>query len=508
MRLTERLRAALLRWDRLILALGLALPVLISSTLGFLWLNERGWLLWFALGTAGFYALLRGFALLARWRARRGGGALVPERELASPPPDPDWSEAERAAYQRARARIAQRVRTPIPWDSFPAEALATVEAVAADMSGGQRSALDFTLPEALLLIDQVALRYRSFLLRNLPYSDRLSVRTMHWLWRKQDAALTAWETGFLAWRGVRLVLNPAVGLVREAERLLSSGLQDSLTDSVRRDAQAILLEEAAQAAVDLYSGRLRFTEAELAARRKAPEVPLAPEEDALEIVLVGQSGAGKSTLLNALMGEDVAETDAAPSTGMAVAHEWREGVHLIDTPGLDGGNRRLKEIAARMEAADLVLWVHRANRPGRAPDVALAEAFAARMARLPERRPPPVVHVANAADLLLPDWPRPEHHLSAADRARLDAACTAIGTEMARGGPMPPVLALRAEAPAWNLDPLRAALDAALPEARMVRRNRLRLTGGEHAGIAGNLRRAGHGLGALAGAVTRRWRK
>lgn len=500
MRLVDRLRHALLRWDRLGLAAVLALPLTVSSVLGFLWLNERGWLMWFALGTAAFYAVFRGLVALARWRARQG---YDPEdREIEGPKPDPEWSDAERAAFDRARARIAARVTQPIPWADLPAEALATVEAVAADLSNGQRSALDFTLPEALLLIDQVALRYRAFLLTHLPYSDRLSVRTMHWLWRKQDAALTAWETGFLAWRGVRLVLNPAVALLREAERVLATGLQDRMTESFRRDAQAILLEEAAQAAVDLYSGRLTFTEADLAHRRRRGAVALAAPEGPVQIVLVGQTTVGKSTLLNALSGSDVAETDAAPATDAAVAHAL-DGLHLVDTPGFDGTPRKARAIAAQMIEADLVIWVHRANRPGRAADTDLASAFAEAMARDPARRAPPVLHVATAIDVLVPGWPRPENALTEADRARIGAATAAIGAVM--GGV--PVIPVRAEAPDWNLDALREAIDAALPEARMTRRNRLRIEAAEGAGLRGNLARARRGLGAVGQALTRRWR-
>ncbi len=291
MRLADRLRHVLLRWDRLGLAAALALPIAVATVLGFLWLNEHGYLLWFALGSALFFALFRTAVGIARWRGRVAG-----EREpraIAGPEPDPEWSEAETAAFARARSRIDRRLREPLGWDKLPAEALAVVEEVAADLSDGQRSALDFTLPEALLLVDQVALRYRAFLLQHVPYSDRLSVRTMHWLWRHQDNALTAWETGFLAWRGVRLVLNPAIGLLREAERVLATGVQDRLTEKFRRDAQAILLEEAAQAAVDLYSGRLKVSEADLSRHGARLQVPEAPPEGAVQIVLVGQASVG-----------------------------------------------------------------------------------------------------------------------------------------------------------------------------------------------------------------------
>ncbi|MCB1395356.1 MAG: 50S ribosome-binding GTPase [Rhodobacter sp.] len=495
MGLADRLRGALLRWNRLGLALVLALPLAASSVLGFVWLYERGWLLWFALASAALYAAVRGGLAVARWRAAGQGG--VEPRSLPGPSPEPEWSAAEVAAFERAQGRIAVRLQQPIPWADLPAEALAVVEAVAADMSNGQRSALDFTLPEALLLIDRVALQYRAFLLANVPWSDRLSVRTMHWLWRKQDAALTAWETGFLAWRGVRLVMNPAVGLLREAERVLALGLQDRLTERFRRDAQAILLEEAAQAAVDLYSGRLKTSDAELArvaARTEARDLSLAPPaEGAVRIVVVGQKGVGKSVLVDALTG---AEAAAGDPTESAQSHAWEiDGaeIRLIDMPGSDGGARATRALAERMAGADVVIWVHRANRPGRAPDLALAEAF--RAALDPTHRAPPVIHVATGADLLIPGWPRPENALTKADRDRLDAAMRAIAEALPGTAAIP----VRAEAPAWNIAAVSAAIRAALPEGRLVRRAHLRAEAGKDAGLGGNLKRAGRGIGTAA---------
>lgn len=486
MRLADRLRAALLRWDRLLLALVLALPLAVSMVLGFLWLHERGWLGWFALATVGFYAAVRLVVALAR-RPRPG-----PEmRELTGPEADPDWSAPESAAFERARSRIRARLQAPIPWSDLPAEALLTVESIAADLSAGQRSALDFTLPEALLLIDRVALRYRGFLLENIPWSDRVSVRTLHWLWRKQDTATAVWETGFLAWRGVRLVLNPAVALLREAERLLASDLQNRLSEGFRRDAQAILLEEAAQAAVDLYSGRLALSAGELARAAGVGAVPLAPPEAPLQVLFLGQASAGKSTLINALIGVDRVESDAAPTTDRLSAHALSADVQLVDSPGLDGSASRRKAVLDAMAGADLILWVHRANRPGRAVDAELAREFAAMTAADPARRAPPVIHVVTAADTL----PRgAAAGGSQTGAANLTPVTETVSVQMV--GAPGPIITVSAVPPHWHLDVLRSAIDAALPEARRSQRNRLRLAAARGAGLSGNVRRASKGVG------------
>jgi len=511
--MAERLRALWLRWDRVILALILLLPLAVVAGLGFVWLYERGWLLIYLAATAGFLGLVRAGRWLARRRRAAPDVAAPAVRSGASP--SADWGQAERAAYARAQARIRADLAAPMVWDQLPARALAVVEGVAADLSGGRRGALDFTAPEALLLIGRLAERYRGILIRQVPFADRLSVQALWWVWQRQDAARTAAQGGWMVWRGVRLLINPAAALLREVERVLAAGLQDRLGAAVTRDLQARLLDEAAQAAIDLYSGRLRFTEAELAGvvlpdmRRDA----LTPGDVPLRILLVGQVSAGKSSLVNALAGQEAAETDAAPVTDRAAAVETELAgvpVRLVDTPGLTGAARRCAQVAAEAAEADLILWVLRADRPDRGPDHALRAALAARLADHPDRRAPPVVSVVAAADLLMPGWPFAEHCLPPEARHRLGDALSALAgdwpvDEMGAGVPV------SVEPVEWNLDALEAAIAAALLEARQVQRQRRRLEGGRLR-PGETLARAGRGVryvaGAIAGAVADRLRR
>ena len=498
MRLADRLRMVWLRWNRLGMAGLLILPLGVTSILGFLWLAERGWLLWFVLASITLFAAVRLTRVTLAWWRRRQGLPAGPAREAPEVEADPDWSDTERAAYEAARARIRDRLAEPLSWDDLPAEALAVVEAVAAEMSGGKRGALDFTLPEALLLIDRVALRYRDFLRAHVPFSDQLSVRALWWLWQRQHGVKRAWDTGFLAYRGVRLVLNPAVGLLREVERAVTAGLQDRLTDQLVLDSQTIVLEEVAQAAVDLYSGRLRFSDAELAELQLASErqdraAGVTPD-DPVRILVIGQVSAGKSTLVNALLGKAAAETDMAPTTARLTVHDLvlaEIPCRLVDTEGLDGGAGSLAALSAQMLEADMILWVIRANRPARAPDVALLQRHEAAMRDHPARRRAPLILVGAAADALLPGWPYPAGRLPEVEAQRLGAAMAAIGDDMGSR----PVIPLRAEPPVWNLDALHDAMLTVLPEAIMVQRNRKRLEGGRGLHLRQNIGRARKGL-------------
>lgn len=521
----DHLRRIFLRWSQLGLLGVLLLPFAVACVLGFVWLFERGWLLVFVAATVVLILLARGARLLARWQRRRVPASTdadtPPEaaatgkptamatgrRGSARPPPDPEWSEADTEAWRRACARAEARLQTPRPWEDMPAEALAVIESVAADLSGGRRGALDFTLPEALLLIDRVALRYRAFLRRNVPFSDQLPVRGIWWAWQQRQRAQAAWDSGYLVWRGVRLMVNPAVGVLREIERIAAAGLQARLTDQMQRDAQLALLEEVAIAAVDLYSGRLRFSDAELleldldsTGRDRAM---LARSDEPLRVLVVGQISAGKSTLINALLRRNAAETDAAPTTDRATVHAAEiDGtpVHLIDTPGIDGGAAGNAALLAEMRDADLLLWVVRANRSGRDADARLMAAFRDACAGEPQRRAPGVVAVASAAELVLPGWPYPENRLPEEAADRLGRAMAVIGADM---GVVP--VPVRAEPPEWNLEAVEAALAAALPEALMVQRNRRRREGARGGmRLMENLRRAGRGARAGASMLTR----
>ncbi|TNC68509.1 GTPase family protein [Rubellimicrobium roseum] len=490
---SARLRRALLRWDRLLVLTAAALPTLVSAVLGFLWLGERGLLLPFAGGCAALAALVAGARVLARWRPVTAPSALSPDLAVA---PDPDWSERETAVFGRVRARIEARTAEAQPWNRMPDLVMEVLREVATGLGG--RGVLDFTLPEALLLVERTASRYRARMRRHVPFVDRVSIRTIEWAWTRRRALHQGYTWASAAHRLARIASNPPAAILREVEGLVAGGNAGWLGGQMQGVAQALLLEEVAHAAVELYGGRLRFSDAELLelglagadldrARLVAPDAPL-------RVLLVGQTGAGKSTMLNALLGADHAETDAAPTTPGFVAHEGEiDGLpcFLVDSAGLDGGEAGLDTLLAEMERADLILWVLRANRPGRAVDQRLLRRFQAAFDATPERQRPEIVAVATGVDRLLPGWPFPENLLPPEAQVRVAEAVQAIGADLDVRLPVP----VCAIAPEWNIEALRTALIAALPRAIKAQRNRRRLEATQGSGLRQEVGRAGRGL-------------
>lgn len=496
MRRSRRFIQAFARWEKVLALAAVALPLVALCVLGFVWLAQQGLFLHFlALSVAlgGTLALVRHGT---RWVARRRtAGAPAEAKDVPEGvAPDPEWNATEAAAFAAASDLIRARTRQPLPWPELQATALDVVTLVA-ERSGG-KSHLSFTVPEALLLIEQVTARFRADLRAMVPLSDTISISTLHWMWQYRAAASQIMSYGQFAWRVVRAVKNAPAAILQEIERATTSGHASLVTNEAMAIFQSILLEELAKAAVDLYSGRLRFSDAELLeiqiAGSDLDRARLAHPDAPLRIVVAGQVSAGKSALINALVQVDRAETDAAPTTLQSTGYEMELGgvdCVLVDLPGLDGGTRTSEEVLAELRQADIILWAIRANRPAREIDRRLIAAFDDGYLSEPARRRPALVTVATCIDTLLDGWPFPENHLPPPAVERIAAAVTAIGEDIGR----PPPIPVCAQDPQWNVDTLRQVLVGTLGEGLMVQRNRSKLAA-KPAGYAAEAARAAFG--------------
>ncbi|WP_273689664.1 GTPase [Ketogulonicigenium vulgare] len=470
----------LMRAERLAAVGAVAIPMAAAVIFGFLYLIEHGWIWYFAMVSAALSLIA--FAI-RRWPRRKSARVQSPTAETGVAA-NPEWDARAGKAYEAATQLIDARLATPLPWDQLQPLAIEVIEVIAAHSGDKGKSAFDFTLPEALLLTERVSSRFRADLRRHVPFSDSLSLRSVIWLWQNRDRAQALWHVGQNAWRVFRLLRNPPLAVIQEIDRAAAGGHQNMLTGEAVALLQTVLLQEVAKAAVDLYSGHLRFSDAELLALRHADaardEGRAAAPDAPLRVVFAGQISAGKSTLINALLGDQRAETDMPPTTPGATAYSGTVAgmrATFLDLAGLDGSQKAREETRAQLMGADMVVWVLKANRPARAPDVAALRDWLEALAQDPARRMPPLVMVAAWVDALLPG--DTSAALPPETVAKLSGAMREIGDEItaAVGQPLPLPIPVRGTPPAWNIETLRQTLDAHAIEGLMVQRNRVRLT-------------------------------
>ena len=501
MKLRERLRPALLRWDRILSIAALAVPVLAAMLAGFAWMFEHGWLVEFIVASISLGGLVALVRFARSWMRGRAPEPVVARDTQLHARIDPAWSEREVEAFKTAQALIADRTAKPLPWEDLQDIALEVVRVVAASSGNGGKGVLDFTIPEALLLADRVTVRLRSDIREKVPFSDSISVGTLLWLWEHREVAWKVRKHGWNAWRVIRAIKSLPVAILREIEGVIAEGHSSFLTSEGTVVAQALLLEEVAAAAVELYSGRLKFSDSELLdlglASSDLDRARLAASDMPLRIAVAGQISAGKSSLNNALLGRDVAEVDVIPTTDAARTYETTfDDVEamLLDMPGLDGSAKIGKTVIKELSSADMVIWVVRANRPAREIDRATLSDLRDTLSADPRRRMPPTIIAVTCVDELLDGWPFPEGHLSdeAMDRVTeiIGAVQHDIGDAAATANTIPVVLT----EPDWNIDRLRGRIESLLGRALDTQRNRLRIEG-RTGGVMKEAGRAGRGL-------------
>ena len=141
------------------------------------------------------------------------------------------------------------------------------------------------------------------------------------------------------------------------------------LSHRLRAHFTRLLVLETGRAAIDLYSGRLALSDAEIRAAQERDAVDAEAVADApVRILLVGQVSAGKSSLLNAMALAVRAAVGPLPTTARVSEHrlelDGRPAVTLVDRPGLDTHAAAAEETLSQAARADLVVWVAAATQP------------------------------------------------------------------------------------------------------------------------------------------------
>jgi predicted GTPase len=455
------------------------LPTLTLVPFGAIWLIQTGYAFHWVIGACLFVVLafLLQLYLFRRLDIPLKGprAAELPEDKAAT-----SWTPRERQAWD-AVLSVADKVDLShfASWQAFLGLGQETIEAVAKALHPEVKDPLwQFTLPEALTLIEQVSLRLKPVVADSIPFGDRLTVGQAIRIYRWRSAIDIA-QRGYDIWRVIRM-LNPATAATQELRERLSNKMYRWGREELAKRLARGYVKEVGRAAIDLYGGRLRITPEEMAAHvteasaRDRREAAFAPAEP-LRLLICGQVKAGKSSLINALLGEVRAASDVLPLTGKFTAYELkREGVPqalILDSPGLQSLDEPLEKLVAEAAAADLILWVANAVRPDRELDSRALDEIRRYFAERPNRRRPPMLLVLSHIDRLRPmqEW-QPPYNLADAANAKAQSirkAMAAAGADLSFPQDAIVPACLDPDIGVYNADAIWAEIMEQMPDAQ-----------------------------------------
>jgi uncharacterized protein len=461
-----------------LLVVALVLPAVSLLPFGSLWLWQHGYIIHWAIGTciavtAVYYLQKRLIVPLP---------AAGPTDHEIEDPGDAGWTSLQAEAWNDVM-RLASQVKAErlTSRDAALSLGLETIEVVAKRLHPERQDPLlQFTVPEALAVIERASVNLRRFLVSSFPLGDRITVAQVMWLYRWRGMLQVA-EKGYDLWRVVRL-LNPVAAATQELRERFTREIYEMGREHLARRLARAFVKEVGRAAIDLYGGTLRFAPEQVrthvtAASRQDLAASEARDAEPVRILVAGQTGAGKSSLVNALASAVEAAVDALPATSSFTAyrlmHEGLPAALIVDSPGLTG----TKDFDGLIEAADdcdMVLWVSSAARAARETDARALSAIRAHFAAEPNRRRPPMLLVLTHIDALRPfnEW-EPPYDLTQSTRGKsqsIRGAMEAAGAELGfAADEIVPVRVDIAIAP-YNVDAVWAKIMQLMPEAQRAR--------------------------------------
>jgi uncharacterized protein len=373
----------------ILVATALLLPTLSLIPLGGLYLWEKGFVLGWALAA---FACIAVITLIQRRLIASAMSRVPPDDKSAAVPGDdvarlgdPTWSPLEAMAWADVKM-VAARVDLDRMNDLDAIVTLGrnTIEVVAERLHPTREDAIwQFTLPEALAIMERVSRRLGRMIETNVPFGDRMTVSQFISIYRWRHM-LDAAERAYDIWRLVRLV-NPATAITNEARERLSRALFQWGREHVMRRLVEAYVEEVGRAAIDLYGGRLRIPRAPSEASPDAPESIAALARAPITVLVVGDTGEARE-LTAALL--RMVEQDEA-RTMLASLDDSNSSVSTWDLVGLEvrlseadtAIGKQLRRLIDEVRGADIIVWAlphGESKEPQRAALAAIADYFKA----------------------------------------------------------------------------------------------------------------------------------
>jgi predicted GTPase len=329
-----------------------------------------------------------------------------------------DWSEREVMIWEKLKINSRKLLEDKNEWSQLDDVALGVMANVADEFD---KKALDFSIPEALQLFEEISRRYKLVVKHHIP---KIEIVKISYLKSGYDAFDKYGDVGqklikaaFWANHAKNAYFNPSKLVIDLVKQQSTSSMTKGFFEEMQLKAKHALLDEVTSVAIDLYSGRFSFEEDDVTASSITvkDEQRMATELEPIRVVMVGQISVGKSSIINILKDEFAAEVDTLPSTdGTTVYSALLDDteIRVVDLQGLDGSDKIEKRMLSEMLHADLILWVLKANQPARELDKTLKDKFDSYYLNTKNisRKKPTVINILNQVDKLKPvsEWDPP----------------------------------------------------------------------------------------------------
>lgn len=458
----------------------LALPFIVLTVAGLMYLVDAHLLLWWLVGSVVCYFM--GTRLWVRASSTEALDTLGHGEKVS---PEPFWNQEDLSIWKTVLENAAEIERGDRAIDTFEQgkadlEKMAQLIAAAYHPRSNQ-PLLEVRAAHLLLAVEHVSRDLREGFLEQVPFHEVLTVNELI----KAKRSIDLIQMVYNGYRLVRPMVNPVSALVGEIRGLITRRALDRISVNSSRWMKARLFECFGKHLINLYSGQVRSEDDLEFALQQSDNIPLVPlpEEKPLRVLIVGEVNAGKSSLINAMAGRLRSVSHYLPETKGALVIDIEVSevgpVHLIDTSGYNfdsSPDEGIKEIERFSGTTDAVILVSPATSAARSLDVRMVEILKARAM--------PIMVAVTKVDLLRPlriwhppySLMDPDSHTeeSARQKARTMRDCIEhIAAEF--GLPIEHVVPVCVESveDSYNIDALICALDDLLPEARrrMLRR-------------------------------------
>ncbi|MFO7812550.1 MAG: GTPase [Pelovirga sp.] len=465
-----------------LLAIILVLPLLILVIFGLIALIDYGYILYFV----ALLALCALVVMVLRWARRRPSPENVQLADEGLVTASADWSDYDHQVWNRLNLKISLQLKENAEWGQLQEHALALIKAAAENYHDkGSRKEFSFSVPELLMMIEEISRRYRLLLKTHVPFIENARLSLLVQGYDNQEKLKAHYRSAKWVWNSYRMVrlVNPLTAVLAELRSQVIGKMMTQVSAEFQLKLKQALLQEVVSVAIDLYSGRFKVEELHQATPgQDSRNMALPP--DPLRICFVGQTGSGKSSIINALVDAMVAEVNPLPSTSATTIHQCRikglEMVHLVDLPGLDGKEKAMKKLLKEVTSCDLIIWVLKANQPARSLDCdfkqQLDEFYLETTRR--SRKRPAMIGVLNQIDRLPPvqQW-QPAYDLKNPETPKAKAIKAALeyNRDLLAFNALIP-LAVVENQPAYNLDELKRMIDQHYQQGLQTQLNRRRV--------------------------------